>query len=113
MSMHIQQGLAAVGSGVRPHQPARAGKKSLESLSTGFKIDSGPENPSRPDQGQTARSRTVSLEQAARSAAQSSSVQALSQSYANQRNESLVRERARSMETPQTGNGNGKLDAYA
>ena len=118
MSMNVSQNPAVGGRGMYPPPPSRGPSRSLENLSTGFRIDSGAAGTAEPA-GQGARARTVNLESAVRNAAQSPIVQSVSQNGYGERNADLVRQQASgNTPSPATGGtggigGNGKLDAYA
>lgn len=117
MAMNIWQGAAVGGGGMYPSSPSRGKSKSLENLSSGFRIDSGP---SKADESATRepRTRSATLERAVRNAAQSPIVQSVSQNVFNERNADLVKMRAQGNAPVANGgsggvSGAGTLDAYA
>ena len=117
MAMNIRQSAAAGGSGMYPPSPARERSKSLENLSSGFRIDSGQNGTAGPPIREP-YTRAASLERAVRNAAQSPIVQSVSQSPFNERNADLVGMRARDNAPMPNGgaggsDGTGTLDAYA
>lgn len=113
MSMNIRQADAVNGAGYASSS-TRGKSKSLESLSTGFRIDNGPRNGAVSTTSREPVSRQ-NLERAVRTASQSAYVQSVSQNSYNERNADLVRQRAQGDNAPPAsgGGGNGQIDAYA
>ena len=117
MSMNVSQNPAVGGRGMYPPPPSRGPSRSLENLSSGFRIDSGVAGSEDPA-GRASRGRAANLESAVRNAAQSPVVQSVSQNGFSERNADLVRQQAGGAAPAPTGGisgvgGNGKLDAYA